>query len=86
MPKLDTFIKERRKTLGLTQPELAEKAGVGLRFIREMEAGKATLRLDRVNAVLALFGQELAPVPIDRSRFADETSMVPSRELEEQAR
>jgi y4mF family transcriptional regulator len=83
MPKLDTFIKDRRKTLGLTQPELAEKAGVGLRFIREMEAGKTTLRLDRVNAVLALFGQELAPVPIDRSSYADETHMVPSRELEE---
>ncbi|MBL0176843.1 MAG: helix-turn-helix transcriptional regulator [Ignavibacteria bacterium] len=69
MPPLDEFVRDRRKTLGLTQPELAEKAGVGLRFLRELEAGKTTLRLDSVNTVLALFGHELAPVPMDRGRF-----------------
>lgn len=69
MPPLDEFVRDRRKALGLTQPELAEKAGVGLRFLRELEAGKTTLRLDRVNTVLALFGHELAPVPMDRGRF-----------------
>ena len=69
MPPLDEFVRDRRKALGLTQPELAEKAGVGLRFLRELEAGKTTLRLDCANKVLALFGHELAPVPVDRSRY-----------------
>lgn len=56
------FIKQRRKLLGLTQQDLAEKAGVGLRFIRDLEQGKQTLRLDKVNQVLVLFGHEMAPV------------------------
>ncbi len=59
---LSLFIKEKRKQLKLTQPELAERAGVGLRFIREMEQGKQTLRLDKVNQVLALFGSEMGVV------------------------
>jgi len=50
------FVKQKRKQLKITQPELAEKAGVGLRFVRELEQGKETLRLDKVNQVLALFG------------------------------
>ncbi len=62
--KLVQFLKERRKMLGLTQEELAEKAGVGLRFIRDMEQGKVTLRMDKVNQVLALFGHELVPVEL----------------------
>lgn len=57
------FIKEKRKSVKLTQPELAEKAGVGLRFIRELEQGKQSLRLDKVNQVLQLFGYEVGPVP-----------------------
>jgi len=56
------FIKEKRKQLGLTQPELAERAGVGLRFIRELEQGKQSFRLDKVNQVLALFGSEMGVV------------------------
>jgi len=63
---LSQFIKDRRKQLGLTQPELADRAGVGLRFIRELEQGKETVRLDKVNQVLALFGHETGPVPIKR--------------------
>ena len=62
--KLVQFLKERRKILGLTQEELAEKAGVGLRFIRDLEQGKETLRMDKVNQVLALFGHELVPVEL----------------------
>jgi len=58
-----TFIKERRKQLRLTQPELAERAGVGLRFVRELEQGKQTVQLDKVNQVLALFGSELGVIP-----------------------
>lgn len=50
----------------LTQPELAQKAGVGLRFVRELEQGKQTLRLDKVNQVLQLFGFEVGAVPKPR--------------------
>ncbi len=57
------FVKEKRKSVHLTQPELAEKAGVGLRFIRELEQGKQSLRLDKVNQVLQLFGYEVGAVP-----------------------
>jgi len=56
------FIKEKRKHLKLTQPELAERAGVGLRFVRELEQGKQTVQLDKVNQVLSLFGSELGVV------------------------
>jgi y4mF family transcriptional regulator len=56
------FIKERRRITGLTQKELADRAGVGLRFIRDLEQGKASLRLDKVNQVLALFGHRMEPV------------------------
>lgn len=56
------FVKSKRNATGLTQHELAAKAGVGLRFIREVEQGKSTLRLDKVNQVLQLFGHQLGPV------------------------
>lgn len=59
---LSNFIKEKRKQLKLTQPELAERAGVGLRFVRELEQGKQSVRLDKVNQVLALFGSELGVI------------------------
>ena len=49
---LATFVKQRRKQLKLSRPDLTAKAGVGLRFVRELEQGKATLRLDKVNLVL----------------------------------
>jgi y4mF family transcriptional regulator len=64
--ELNKFAKDKRVAAGLTQPELAEKAGVGLRFVRDLEQGKETLRLDKVNQVLQLFGFELGPV--ERSR------------------
>ena len=57
-----TFIKAKRKQLKLTQPELAEKAGVGLRFVRELEQGKQSVRLDKVNQLLDLFGSELGVI------------------------
>lgn len=60
--KLSTFVKQKRSASKLTQPELAEKAGVGLRFLRELEQGKETLRLDKVNQVLQLFGYETGAV------------------------
>lgn len=56
------FVKSRRKSLGLTQPEMARKAGVGLRLVRDLEQGKKTLRMDKVNQVLGLFGYAVGPV------------------------
>lgn len=61
---LGKFVASRRKSLKLTQQELAAKAGVGLRFIRELEGGKPTLRMDKVNDVLHLFGHQLVPGPL----------------------
>ncbi len=60
--KIASFIKERRKHLGLTQTDLAAKAGVGLRFVRDLEQGKPSLRLDKVNQVLDLFGSEVGVI------------------------
>jgi y4mF family transcriptional regulator len=56
------LVKQKRKELELTQANLASKAGVGLRFIRDLEQGKKTLRMDKVNQVLSLFGYELGAV------------------------
>ncbi len=64
MNKTALFIKQKRKELNLTQVELADKAGVGLRLIRDIEQGKESLRTDKLNQVLLLFGHELAPVSI----------------------
>ncbi len=66
------YLKKKRKSLNLTQPDLASKAGVGLRFIRDLEQGKTTLRMDKVNQVLKLFGQELGPTPINRQNMINE--------------
>jgi len=67
---ISAFVKDRRRAVKWTQVELADKAGVGLRFVRELEQGKATLRMDKVNQVLDLFSAELGPVPVDRSIYA----------------
>ncbi len=61
MTPLAKYVKEKRKQYGLTQVDLSLKSGVGLRFVRELEQGKTTLRLDKVNQVLALFGAEMIP-------------------------
>jgi y4mF family transcriptional regulator len=60
--ELKDFVKKQRKIHGLTQITLARKAGVGLRFVRELEQGKATLRMDKVNQILNLFGKTLGLV------------------------
>ena len=52
-------IKEMRKAASLTQAEVSKRAGVGLRFVRELEQGKPTVRLDKVKQVLDLLGYEL---------------------------
>ena len=67
------FVKAKRKAMSMTQHDLADRAGLGLRFIRDLEQGKKTLRLDKVNQVLALFGHRMAPTPF-RPEVDDEKS------------
>lgn len=55
------FVKQKRKEAGLTQVEFALRSGLGLRFIRELEQGKETVRLDKVNQALAMFGMVAVP-------------------------
>ena len=55
-------IKALRKSAGLTQEELASRSGVGLRFVRELEQGKKTVQMDKVNQVFSLFGHHLEAV------------------------
>ena len=71
---LSEFVKDKRNAARLTQPELAEKAGVGLRFVRDLEQGKETVRLDKVNQVLQLFGYQVGAVLANRNRSEDEKS------------
>ena len=63
------FVRKKRKQYKLTQYDLAEQAGVGIRFIRELESGKPTLRLDKVNVVLAIFESKLSPVTDKEAKF-----------------
>ena len=55
------YIKHERKKAGLTQEEFAIRSGLGLRFVRELEQGKETVRLDKVNQALRMFGMEAVP-------------------------
>ncbi len=66
MNKLSQFVKKRRKSLGLTQEDLSFKSGVGLRFVRDLEQGKKSLQMDKVNQILSLFGHELGPIKSER--------------------
>lgn len=61
------FVREKRREYGLTQLDLSMKTGVGIRFVRELEAGKPTIRLDKANQVLALFEAEVGVQPKDRT-------------------
>jgi len=55
------YIKTNRKAAGLTQEEFALRSGLGIRFVRELEQGKETVRMDKVNQALAMFGMEAVP-------------------------
>jgi len=66
MNTLSATVKALRKEYNLTQEDLSMKSGVGLRFVRELEQGKSTLRLDKVNQVLELFGMVMEPVKQER--------------------
>ena len=61
MNTIAEFIKKNRKAAGLTQQEFALRAGLGLRFVRDLEQGKETVRMDKVNQALSMFGMEAVP-------------------------
>ena len=61
MNPIAKFIKENRKAAGLTQEEVAIRSGLGLRFVRELEQGKETVRMDKVNTALAMFDMQAVP-------------------------
>ena len=61
MNKIAVYIRQQRKAAGLTQEEFALRSGLGLRFVRELEQGKETVRMDKVNQALAMFGMEAVP-------------------------
>ena len=66
MKNIGEYIKTERKKAGLTQEEFALRAGLGLRFVRELEQGKETVRLDKVNQALSMFGMVAVPGPMER--------------------
>ena len=69
------FIRNNRKAAGLTQEEFALRSGLGLRFVHELENGKPTVRLDKVNQALAMFG--MAAVPGRQAKGEDDTCFFP---------
>lgn len=72
MKRLSDFVKERRKETGMTQEEFADRCGVALTVVRKIEQGKTNLNMDKVNQVLIMFGNQLAPVSV--RLLNDETS------------
>ena len=64
---LAKYVKAMHRQYNLTQVELSEKSGVGLRLVRELEQGKQTLRMDKVNQILNLFGSEIGVVQMIKS-------------------
>lgn len=67
MNTIGKYVKEQRKKAGLTQEEFALRSGLGLRFVRELEQGKETVRMDKVNQALGMFGMEAVPGKVDRN-------------------
>lgn len=66
MSTIGKYIKEQRKKAGLTQEEFAMRSGLGLRFVRDLEQGKETVRMDKVNQALSMFGMEVVPGKVER--------------------
>ena len=64
MKELSDFVKERRKEVGLTQEEFAERAGVALTVVRKIEQGRTNLNLEKVDQALKMFGHKLIPVSL----------------------
>lgn len=61
MNKIAEFVKKSRRAAGLTQEEFAIRSGLGLRFVRDLEQGKETVRMDKVNVALSMFDMEAVP-------------------------
>lgn len=72
MSNIGAYIKLRRRDLGLTQEDFALRSGLGLRFVRDLEQGKETVRLDKVNQALGMFGMEAVPGKKEREWVDDE--------------
>ena len=68
MNQIAMFIKQKRKEAGLTQEEFAIRSGLGLRFVRELEQGKETVRMDKVNQALAMFGAVAIPGKLSENK------------------
>ena len=68
MNKIAEFIKTERKRAGLTQQEFALRSGLGLRFVRELEQGKETVRMDKVNIALSMFNATAIPGPTEKDK------------------
>ena len=67
MNPIGEYVKRRRREAGLTQEEFALRSGLGLRFVRELEQGKETVRMDKVNQALSMFGMEAVPGKKERN-------------------
>ena len=65
MNTIAEFVKQKRREAGLTHEEFAMRSGLGLRFVRELEQGKETVRMDKVNQALAMFGMKAVPGRMD---------------------
>ena len=72
MNRIAEFIKKGRKKAGLTQEEFALRSGLGLRFVRDLEQGKKTVRMDKVNQALSMFGMEAVPGEIRKRSQEDD--------------
>ena len=70
MNPIGEYVKRRRREAGLTQKEFAFRSGLGLRFVRELEQGKETVRMDKVNQALSMFGMEAVPGKKERNETA----------------
>jgi len=75
MKELASFVKERRKSVNLTQREFAERAGVALTVIRKIEQGKTNLNMEKVNLVLRMFGHQLAAVDSRKLKESDDLEL-----------
>ena len=76
MNEIGKFVKENRKRVGLTQVEFSIRSGLGLRFVRELESGKPTVRLDKVNQALAMFGMQAVPGKINREELLKDDELA----------
>ena len=65
MSMIGEYVKKQRRAAGLTQEEFAVRSGLGLRFVRDREQGKESVRMDKVNQALAMFGMTAVPGRID---------------------